>query len=96
MKQNTIILKESQKSFLVKRVITYGTGFEPGVELIGTRYEIWDKKYQDKYEQDIIQEPVNGSTVVYCELCVQESDEKMIEVFDKRENGIYSNSQNYE
>lgn len=85
MKQNTIILKENKDSFLVKRIITYGTGFEPGIDLIGTRYEIWDKKYRDKYEQGIIQEPINGSLAIYCELCAQESDEKMLEVFDKRE-----------
>ncbi|SHJ73899.1 hypothetical protein SAMN02745170_03213 [Propionispora hippei DSM 15287] len=88
MKQDKYILAENDNLFLVKRVIQYETGFEPGLELVGVRYEFWNAQYKDKYERDIIEEPVAGKIVRYCQLYAQCTDEEMLELFSKKSAAI--------
>lgn len=84
MEQDKYILAENDELFLVKRVIKYGTGFEPDIALIGVRYEFWKTQHKDKYKQDIIEEPVNGKVVRYCQLYAQCTDEEMLELFSRK------------
>lgn len=83
MQQEKIILKEDSKFFLVRRTICYETGFEQDLELVGSRYEIWDTRHRDKYDKDIIQEYTGGKMVYYCQLYMAENDQEMLKIFDK-------------
>lgn len=88
MQQKKTILKEGKDFFLAVRTIRYETGFEHGIDLFGSRYEVWDKKYKDKYEEDRIEEYQDGKVVHYCRLYTAANDEEMIKIFDAQfENG---------
>ncbi|MCE5286427.1 MAG: hypothetical protein LLG02_11370 [Pelosinus sp.] len=86
MQQIKTILTKDKGFFLVKRSIQYETGFEPDLALVGSRYEIWADKYQDKYEKNLIEEYIAGKVVHYCQLYSVDTDEEMLKIFAEKVN----------